>query len=412
MVESKHEKSDSMKADAPWKAVPRRSTIIFPLAVFFTFATVAFANDIIDLGHQPPIRFALSVVLSGLFAAAYALTGISLRGRFWKPFFPLLALQILVMYLLGNWFPDMPHTALISVTEMARMQARLGFDGVASIIAICLGYAGFVYVSISEARRYSRGQAEMSRQQAVLESELAAAREVQQVLVPKEIPNTPGFEVHSVYQPAGQVGGDFFQIIPLDSGAVLIAIGDVSGKGMPAAMTVSLLVGTLRTLAHYTHDPGEILAAMNQRMLDRASGGFTTCLLLRTDQDGSIITANAGHLAPYLDGEEVEIENGLPLGLSAESSYPETAFTLNAGEQLTLITDGVLEARAKGGELFGFARTQAISRQGADQIAKTAQEFGQDDDITVLTVIRAESLAGVPAIDILALQKCPIYDWE
>jgi hypothetical protein len=405
MVESKNQNSDSRNAGDPWKAAPRGPTVIFAVAVFFTFATVAFANDIIDLGHQPPIRFALSVVLSGLFAAAYALTGITLRGRFWKAFFPLLALQIVVNYLLGNWFPDTPHTALISVTEMTRMQARLGFDGVASIIAICLGYAGFVYVSISEARRYSRGQVEMSRQQALLEGELAAAREVQQVLVPKEIPSTPGFEVHSVYQPAGQVGGDFFQIIPLDSGAVLIAIGDVSGKGMPAAMTVSLLVGALRTLADYTHSPREILAAMNQRMLARAGGGFTTCLLLHMDQDGSITGANAGHLAPYLNGAEIEMENSFPLGISAESSYPETAFTLNAGEQLTLVTDGVLEARTKDGELFGFARTQAISRQGAEQIAKTAQEFGQDDDITVLTVIRATLHAGIPAIDKLALQK-------
>jgi hypothetical protein len=405
MVESKNENSDSLKASDPWKATPRRSTVIFPLAVFFTFATVAMASDIIDLGHQPPVRFALSVVLSGLFAVAYAVTGVSLRGSFWKAFFPLLALQLVVNYMLGNWFPDAPRTALISVAEMGRMQARLAFDGVASMIAICLGYAGFVYVSISEARRYSRSQAEMSRQQALLEGELTAAREVQQVLVPNKIPSTPGFEVHSVYQPAGQVGGDFFQIIPLDYGAVLIAIGDVSGKGMPAAMTVSLLVGTLRTLANYTHNPGEILTAMNHRMMDRASGGFTTCLLLRTDQDGSITAANAGHLAPYLDGVEVEIENGLPLGLSAESSYPETTFILNTGEQLTLVTDGVLEARAKDGELFGFVRTQAISRQRAEQIAKTAQEFGQDDDITVLTVIRSESHAGVPTIDMLALQK-------
>ena len=83
-------------------------------------------------------------------------------------------------------------------------------------------------------------------------------------------------------------------------------IGDVSGKGMPAAMTVSLLVGTVRTLAHYTQSPGEILTAMNQRMLARSQGGFTTCLVLRLDANGKLTVANAGHLAPYINGSESE----------------------------------------------------------------------------------------------------------
>jgi hypothetical protein len=226
-------------------------------------------------------------------------------------------------------------------------------------------------------------------------TELEAARVVQQVLVPEEIPEIPGFQIKSVYKPAGQVGGDFFQIIALGEGGLLAAIGDVSGKGMPAAMTVSLLVGTLRTLAHYTQRPGEILAAMNQGMLVRANGGFTTCLVLRVGTEGTVTAANAGHLAPYCNGAELEIESGLPLGLAAQSNYPETTFTLKESEQLTLVSDGVVEARGKGGELFGFARTQAISREDAEHIAQTAQEFGQDDDITVLTLCHAGVTASV-----------------
>ncbi len=100
-----------------------------------------------------------------------------------------------------------------------------------------------------------------------MKNEREAARAVQQVLIPDAIPAVPGIRIESVYKPAGEVGGDFFQILATKTGGVLIAIGDVSGKGMPAAMTVSLLVGTLRTLAHFTHSPGQILAAMNQRML-------------------------------------------------------------------------------------------------------------------------------------------------
>ncbi|MGA2910104.1 MAG: SpoIIE family protein phosphatase [Terracidiphilus sp.] len=228
-------------------------------------------------------------------------------------------------------------------------------------------------------------------------SELEAARAVQQVLVPEDIPAIPAFRIQSVYKPAEEVGGDFSQIIRLPDGGLLAAIGDVSGKGMPAAMTVPLLIGTLRTLAHYTESPGEILAAMNQRMLGRTNGGFTTCLVMRIAPDGKVIAANAGHLAPYLGGVEREIESGLPLGLAAHSSYSETGITLNANEQLTLLTDGVVEARGKDGQLFGFDRTQAISQTSAEAIAQAAQAFGQNDDISVISVTLTPMMKRPPA---------------
>jgi hypothetical protein len=218
------------------------------------------------------------------------------------------------------------------------------------------------------------------------ETELEAARAVQQVLIPDEIPSLPGFKIETAYRPAGQVGGDFFQILPVTGGAALIVIGDVSGKGMAAAMTVSLLVGTFRTLAHYTANPGEILAAMNRRMLVRSKGGFTTCLVLRVDPDGTLTMANAGHIAPYCNGEELLIENGFPLGLLAQSTYEEAKFKLEPGAQITLLTDGVVEARSATGELFGFARTETWSRKSAEQILQAACAFGQDDDITVVTL--------------------------
>lgn len=222
------------------------------------------------------------------------------------------------------------------------------------------------------------------------EREREAARTVQQVIIPAEIPPIPGFVISNVYSPFGEVGGDFFQIIPCEGpahpGSVLFVIGDVSGKGLPAAMTVSLLVGTFRTLAHYTQSPCEILAAMNGRLIDRSNGGFTTCLILRADRDGTLVVANAGHLSPYCDGNELAVEPGLPLGLDPIPVYPASTFQLEPGAQLTLLTDGVVEARSKTGELFGFARTASISRDSAESIARTAQTFGQDDDITVLSL--------------------------
>jgi hypothetical protein len=250
-----------------------------------------------------------------------------------------------------------------------------------------LSLLGIVTLAIL-ARDLIRDRSEKQR----MSDELEAGRAVQQVLIPEEIPTVEGFNIQSVYKPYGEVGGDFFQVLPVKSdqgaGGVLVIIGDVSGKGMPAAMTVSLLVGTVRTLAHYTQSPGEILAAMNQRMLARSRGGFTTCLVMRADTNGTLTIANAGHIAPYLGGKELPLENGLPLGLAAETSYAESSFRLAHGQRLTLVTDGVAEARDKSGALFGFERTAAISGQSAEQIAKTAELFGQDDDITVLTLAR------------------------
>jgi hypothetical protein len=233
-----------------------------------------------------------------------------------------------------------------------------------------------------------RFQTEQTRRQSRRDEEFRSAQQVQEVLIPRELPRLPGFSIQAIYKPAGEVGGDFYQIVGTPQGGLLAVIGDVSGKGMPAAMTVSLLVGTVRTLAHYTQSPGEILTAMNLRMLGRTQGGFTTCLVLRADADGKLIVANAGHIAPYLSGAELAVENGLPLGLAAATTYAEAVFALPHHAQLTLVTDGVVEARNRDGVLFGFERTAAMSCESAGQIAKTAELFGQDDDITVLTLER------------------------
>lgn len=232
--------------------------------------------------------------------------------------------------------------------------------------------------------RFVRSRREEER----MKSEFEAAGLVQQVIVPTKNPVIPGFHIETLYKPAGEVGGDFFQVIAAPSGGALIAIGDVSGKGMPAAMTVSLLIGTFRTLAHYTLSPSEILSAMNHRMLGRSRGGFTTCLVLHAEPNGNCTVANAGHLPPYRSGEELSTNNGIPLGLDANTGYDESTFDLPAGVPLVLLTDGVVEARNRAGELFGFERTRGISTESAERIAAAAHEFGQEDDITVLVLSR------------------------
>jgi serine phosphatase RsbU (regulator of sigma subunit) len=102
--------------------------------------------------------------------------------------------------------------------------------------------------------------------------------------------------------------------------------------------------------------------------------------------DGGVIIANAGHLAPYRNGEEVCLDDGLPLGLADDFEYGETTIQLAAGDRLTMMSDGVVEAQNAARELFGFERTRAISRESAEEIAGVAQRFGQEDDITVMTL--------------------------
>ena len=244
---------------------------------------------------------------------------------------------------------------------------------------------------------YVRDLTEDRREKQRLTAELAAGHAVQHVLIPDQELSIPGFHIESVYKPAGEVGGDFFQIVPLKKGGVLVAIGDVSGKGMPAALMVSLLVGAFQTLADITTSPASILSELNRRLQGRSAGGFTTCLVLRADADGTLTLANAGHLAPYLDGHEVTLDNGLPLGLVEDAVYVESTLQLESGRQLTLITDGVVEARDKGGVLFGFERTAGLTLEPAGSVAKAAEAFGQADDITVLTIARESVLSEVSA---------------
>ena len=228
------------------------------------------------------------------------------------------------------------------------------------------------------------------RRQTRMEMEVRSAREVQQVLVPEAVPAVPGFTIDSVYKPAAELGGDFFQVISLPDASTLIVIGDVSGKGLKAAMTVSLIVGTLRTLSDYTQEPAEILQGMNRRLWGRVQDGFATCVVLRLQPDGSATIAHAGHLAPFRDGDELSLRGSLPLGVSTDATYEELAFRLQEGQTLTLYTDGIVEARNHAGELYGFDRLQrlALEKKSAEQIVEAACVFGQEDDITVLSIRR------------------------
>jgi sigma-B regulation protein RsbU (phosphoserine phosphatase) len=215
-------------------------------------------------------------------------------------------------------------------------------------------------------------------------SELAAARSVQELMIPMEKMETPGYEVESIYSPAHEVGGDFFYLQPAGDGSLLAVIGDVAGKGLQAAMTVSMLMGALRRIPEIS--PAAILESLNHVLT--GSEGLTTCQAVWFGGSGEVIIASAGHLPPYLNSQEIVLPGGLPLGALPEVSYDEVSLYLHPGDRLLLLSDGVVEARQPSGELFGFDRLHNLSNQSAFYIADAAKEFGQDDDITVLTIRR------------------------
>jgi phosphoserine phosphatase RsbU/P len=228
----------------------------------------------------------------------------------------------------------------------------------------------------------------ISHEEARMESDLEAARQVQRVIVPEKLDASPGFTVEAVYRPAQQVGGDFYQVWPTPDGGLLLVLGDVAGKGLPAAMQVAVLVGSIGTLAQITSDPSQILCEMNARLLGKTNGAFSTCLALRLNADGNGVLASAGHPAPYLDGKEIELPGALPLGIAQCQGYELRKLVLEPGSRIASYSDGVLEAQNAKGELLGFERTRELSRLDALQIADAASAFGQQDDITVVVIQR------------------------
>ncbi|WP_183809645.1 PP2C family protein-serine/threonine phosphatase [Tunturibacter empetritectus] len=243
------------------------------------------------------------------------------------------------------------------------------------------------------------------RRRSLLEQEMSSARELQHVLIPETFPSIPGFAVTSAYRPALEVGGDFFQIIPLDDDFTLVILGDVSGKGLKAAIAVSLIVGLVRVLVENTHSPAQLLTELNRRLSGRLHGGFATCVALRLDPHGNCVLASAGHPPPYLNDQEVVIHGSFPLGLFPTIAYEESYLHLQVNDHLALYTDGLLEARSKTGELYGFDRTRELfaALPNAARAAEAAVHFGQDDDITIVTLVRVP--AGNASTDLTAADR-------
>lgn len=239
--------------------------------------------------------------------------------------------------------------------------------------------------------------------------ELRIAQLIQQQFLPKELPRLPGWEVAAHYQPAREVGGDFYDFFDLPDGQVGIVVGDVTDKGVPAALVMATTRSLLRSDAPRLVSPAEVLAFANELLLPSIPDHmFVTCLYVVLDpRSGRLRYANAGHNLPYVrSGDEVlELRaTGLPLGLMPGIIYEEKESTLQPGQSLLLYSDGLIEAHNERGEMFGFPRLRELMRPPRDShdlidhLMRELDQFTgpqreQEDDIT-LVALRWISAAG------------------
>ncbi len=344
------------------------------IAVFFLFSVVGFVVDLVEAKGQMQYAVVLAVAtISGLNAMLW----IIVLARLSKILvLPLIALQFFLGPIdtgIANW--------MIGAFNLQPVPSDRGIDfaAIGILSVLILSYVFFVI--------YLRGSGMESFR---MRNELAHAQEVQQVILPESRLALPGLVVESEYRPAREVGGDFFQMIPhRTDGSLLIVAGDVAGKGLKAGMMVALLVGAIRTAAQYVPDPTAVLSALNLLLVGR-SDAQATCLALRIAKDGAVTLANAGHIAPYLNGEPLPMEGALPLGMIESAEFSVMHFRLNDGDRLMLMSDGVAEATDDDGQLFGFERVHQLLRtaNSAAEVASAAQMFGQEDDISVISITR------------------------
>src|ERR671914_1228185 len=253
-----------------------------------------------------------------------------------------------------------------------------------------------------------RQQQQEAQERERIEQELRIARLIQQTLLPKTLPQLPSYDVAAYYQPAREVGGDFYDFFELEDGRLGLVVGDVTDKGIPAALVMATTRTMLRVSAQRLFPPAEVLRRANEALVtDIPPNMFITCLYAILDiESGRLVYANAGHDLPYLrhfgsDVEELRAR-GMPLGLMPGMEYEEKQITLKRGESVLFYSDGLVEAHDPHHEMFGFPRLQSLvgtHRSGESSLIDfllselttfIGEDWEQEDDITLVNLQRSE----------------------
>src|ERR671912_710751 len=264
--------------------------------------------------------------------------------------------------------------------------------------------------SISELMGQRLEQEERERER--IDQELQVARRIQHASLPEEVPQLQGWQISPYYQPAREVGGDFYDFHFLSEGRVGLVVGDATGKGVPAALVMSTTCGMLQLAAQAldSSSPGEVLERVNETLWARIPANmFVTCFYaILEPESGTLRYANAGHDLPYLwhggDAQELRAR-GMPLGLMPGMHYEQKEIVLQTGDSALLYTDGLVEAHDPQREMFGFPRLQVLVSEHAEEersLQETLLEelysfvgegWEQEDDITLVTLQRSSSLS-------------------
>jgi serine phosphatase RsbU (regulator of sigma subunit)/anti-sigma regulatory factor (Ser/Thr protein kinase) len=278
---------------------------------------------------------------------------------------------------------------------------------------LIFGITLLVVLSRTRAEHYSKdlevANEELESFYYSVEQELGTARSIQHALLPKDLPKLEGWNIAYHYQPAREVGGDFYDFLRLDDGRIGLVMGDVSGKGIAAALVMANTQSVLRAVARRGNiAPGQVLAEANEVLYAYIpSGTFVTCFYGVLDpESGRLVYANAGHDPPYSkrDGDARELRaRGMPLGLMPGMPYEEKVASLAAGDNLLLYSDGLVEAHDPEGDMFGFPRLRKLimtkSAGSGEELVDfllaeltrfTGTDSEQEDDITLVTLERSK----------------------
>jgi serine phosphatase RsbU (regulator of sigma subunit)/ketosteroid isomerase-like protein len=257
-------------------------------------------------------------------------------------------------------------------------------------------------------RMEERLEQEMRERERV-EHELHVARRIQQASLPKEVPKLEGWQISPLYQPAREVGGDFYDFFELPDRRLGVVVGDATGKGVPAALVMASTRSMLRAVAQASnYSPGEVLRRVNDPLVtDIPPNMFITCFYCILDpESGRLKYANAGHDLPYLHRRRGEAEElrarGMPLGLMPGMDYEEKEIVLEAGEATLFYSDGLVEAHDPEGNMFSFPRLRALIAEHAEKESLeealleelytfVGEGWEQEDDITLLALRRSPS---------------------
>ena len=366
--------------------MPLVSRVAFLLGVFFIFGIIGSAVDTMSMGLRSTTRYLVSVVLFGAFAILYAIFGILLRGRWWKFIFPLILVEMVVI---GIVLQSVPTPQQMGTADITHMQRRLTLDAGLTIGSMVLAYGCFIYVFISEGRRYFR-----------VHAEIELASEIHRVLVPKIETTIGDFEFCGRSLPSGQVGGDLIDLV--QNGEKWIAyIADVSGHGVAPGVLMGMVKSAARMYLSSNEDSDRFLERLNSVLYPiRKPEMFVTMAFLAWD--GNRLTfSTAGHppILKYCSDNRTSKElscANLPLGLFPSKTFSTDFVPVSKGGLFLLCTDGLLEVTNKANAEFGIEGMKAILSSTdhkplnavADKVFAATRAFGRTEDDESLLLIR------------------------